>query len=102
MLFFDGVLGRYGGGRVVSERQSGLLLSASDGARACAQQEPLLDLRVARPELVDNHVRMARASVRVLGDDRERAGGGDLWNGDVANSVRHLSPTRVCLLIPRR
>ena len=60
-------------------------------ARAGAQQEPLLDLRVAGPELVDGHVRMVGAPVRVLGDDRERAGGCDIRNGDVADLVRHWS-----------
>ena len=58
--------------------------------RAGAQQEPLLDLRVARAELVDGHVRMVRAPVRVLGHDGERAGGCDLRNADVADGVRHL------------
>ncbi len=57
--------------------------------RAGAQQEPLLDLRVAGPELVDGHIRMGGAPVRVLGDDRECAGDGNLRNGDVADGVGH-------------
>ncbi|MCC6362219.1 MAG: hypothetical protein IT165_01775 [Bryobacterales bacterium] len=57
-----------------------------------AQQEPLLDLRVARTKLVDGHVRTMRAAVRVVGDDGERARRDDSRHFDVADVVRHGLP----------
>ena len=94
-------------GRVVGERAVGTVLRlpevaerapvgvAQQGAphgealRARAQQEALLDLGVAAPELVDRHVRMAGPPERVVRNDGERAGGDDVRNRDVADLVGH-------------
>jgi hypothetical protein len=94
-------------GRIVSERAVGPVLrlpEVSEGdmlrvihpraphrepPRACAQQEPLLDLRVTGAELVDGHIRMARAPVRVLGKGAERSRDGDLRHANVADGARH-------------
>ena len=94
-------------GGVVGERAVGTVLRlpevaerapvgvAQEGAphgeafRARAQEEALLDLGVAAPELVDRHVRMAGPPERVVRNDGERAGGDDVRNRDVADLVGH-------------
>ena len=94
-------------GRVVGERAVGTVLrlpevaeraavgvaqqGAPHGEPLCAraQQEALLDLGVAAPELVDRHVRMVRPPERVVRNDGERAGGSDVRNRDVADLVGH-------------
>src|ERR1019366_8879511 len=60
-----------------------------EASRARAQEEALLDLGVAAPELVDRHVRMVRAPEWVVRNDGERAGDGDLRDRDVAELVGH-------------
>jgi hypothetical protein len=61
-----------------------------ESPRARSEQETLLDLPVAGAKLVDRHVRLARAPVRVLGDGGECAGGHDFRDGNPADGVRHL------------